>query len=71
MLEGYLQKRSKFLKEWRKRWVVLTSNFVFTFTNKKLQEMTDVVEVKEIIGVKSYVKKEDDLTPTSFKIEST
>lgn len=33
--------------------------------------MTDVVEVKEIIGVKSYVKKEDDLTPTSFKIEST
>ena len=33
--------------------------------------MTDVVEIKEVIGVKSYVKKEDDLTPTSFKIEST
>ena len=33
--EGELKKRSKFLKEWRSRWVVLTSNFLFTFTNKK------------------------------------
>lgn len=33
--------------------------------------MTDVVEVKEIVGLKSYLKKEDDLTPTSFKIESS
>jgi hypothetical protein len=29
--EAYLEKRSKFLKEWRERWVVVTHNFVFTF----------------------------------------
>ena len=33
--------------------------------------MTDILEVKEIIATKSYVKKEDDLTPQSFKIESS
>ena len=29
--EATLEKRSKFLKEWRERWVVVTQNFIFTF----------------------------------------
>ena len=33
---GYLYKRSKFLKEWRMRWVVLTTNFMYTFTDEKM-----------------------------------
>lgn len=59
------------MKEWRDRWVVLTTNFLFTFTNKKREEMTDVLEIKEIEGIKSYVKKSEDMTPTGFKVESS
>ena len=29
--EGVMEKKSKFLKEWRERWVVLTVNYLFTF----------------------------------------
>jgi hypothetical protein len=32
--EGRLLKRSKFLREWRERWVVLTFNYIITFENK-------------------------------------
>ena len=31
--EGSLLKRSKFLKEWRNRWIVLTNNYLISFTN--------------------------------------
>lgn len=29
--EGCVEKKSKFLKEWRERWLVLTVNYLFTF----------------------------------------
>jgi hypothetical protein len=29
--EAPLEKRSKFFKEWRERWVVITQNYLFTF----------------------------------------
>jgi hypothetical protein len=29
--EGFLLKRSRVLREWRKRWMVLTMNYLFSF----------------------------------------
>ena len=30
--------------------------------------MTDVLEIKDIEGIKSYLKKSDDMTPNGFKV---
>ena len=49
--EGPLYKRSKFLKEWRERWVVLTANYLYTFTTKNLDEVTDVIDLKDISDI--------------------
>jgi len=29
--EGFLIKRSRILKEWKKRWMVLTKNYLYSF----------------------------------------
>lgn len=55
--EGMLLKRSKFLKEWRERWVVLTVNYMITFTNSKCEEITDVMNLRSVKSYKSYVSK--------------
>ena len=66
--EGYLFKRSKFLKDWRKRWVVLTTNYIYTFTSNKLEDATDVIDLKDIKTYKSYLRKDEDMVPAGFKI---
>ena len=57
--EGQLYKRSKFRKEWRERWVVLTSNFLYTFTSRKMDEVTDTIPLREIKSYKSYLQKDE------------
>ena len=68
--EGPLYKRSKFLKEWRERWIVLTSNFLYTFASRKMDEVTDVIDLKEIKSYKSYLRKDEEMIPPGFKIRS-
>lgn len=68
--EGSLLKRSKFLKEWRKRWIVLTSNYLISFTNEKCQEVTDILDVRTLKSYKSYVSKAEEMIPASFKMRT-
>lgn len=56
--QGPLYKRSKFLKEWRERWIVLTNNYMYTFTNKNCDEMTDLIDLKDLKSYKSYLRKD-------------
>lgn len=68
--EGPMLKRSKFLKEWRKRWVVLTSNYLISFANDKKKEVTDTMDLRTIKNCKSYMAKSEEMIPASFKISS-
>lgn len=38
--QGLLEKESKFLKELRSRWIVLTSNYLMCFRNQDCSELT-------------------------------
>jgi len=44
LLEGWVWKRSRFLKKWRRRWLVLTPNALFTFKMRGDREATEVIE---------------------------
>ena len=47
--EGWLSKESRYMKKWRKRWVVLTSQNLYTFENEKLySNPTEVIEISKI-----------------------
>jgi len=37
--EGPIYKRTKFLQEWRERWMVLTMNYILIFSNRNLKEL--------------------------------
>eukprot|EP01084_Bolivina_argentea_P132320 233518_1 len=52
--EGWLQKQSRYLHHWRKRWVVLTLNALYTFENhKQYQNPTEVINVTDISSITS------------------
>lgn len=68
--EGVLDKRSKFLKEWRDRWVVLTQNYLFTFKSKVYVDPTDIVDIRTIKSIKSYVKHYEDRETCAFKLSA-
>ncbi|KRX04053.1 hypothetical protein PPERSA_12500 [Pseudocohnilembus persalinus] len=66
--EGWLEKESKYLKQWRSRWFVLTSNSIYSFKDQKIYKgPTEVIPLSTITTIKST----DDETSkeNSFKIE--
>ena len=58
MRVGNLFKRSKFLHEWRERFVVLTSEFLHIFTDDTMTELKNSLKLKRIKYYKSYVSKD-------------
>lgn len=51
--EGWLQKQSQILLQWRKRWCVLTSQFVCSFKYQgNYQRPTEIMKLSEILSVK-------------------
>ena len=53
--EGWVEKRSRFVKEWRRRWMVLTPRFLFTFKNQQgyRESPTERLRLKDCGTVKS------------------
>ncbi|CAK8998270.1 unnamed protein product [Durusdinium trenchii] len=53
ILEGWVWKRSRILKRWRRRWVVLCPGELMSFKNRGLREPTEVVPAGTVLRVYS------------------
>ncbi|KAL4484246.1 hypothetical protein ABPG72_003530 [Tetrahymena utriculariae] len=66
--EGWLEKESKFLRSWRKRWFVLTNSTLYTFKESKVyKNPTEVIPLKSVTTIKSAEDETNKLH--SFKLE--
>jgi len=68
--EGFLEKQSRHLKRWKRRWFVLQDSVLYSFKNQR--EYTDPTEVIDL-RVFSSVKSSEDYTnrPHSFDVYSS
>mmetsp|Transcript_79522 Transcript_79522/g.137936 ORF Transcript_79522/g.137936 Transcript_79522/m.137936 type:complete len:122 (-) Transcript_79522:172-537(-) len=67
--EGYLVKESKHLKEWRRRWFVLTPQYLCSFKSEgEYRNPTEFIRLREC----STVKSADDSTgkENSFRVDT-
>ena len=72
--EGWLQKQSRYRKQWRDRWCVLTRDFLYTFENEKQYiGPTEEIEIAKIKTVKTDEEKQGNYFVIYFItfIEST
>eukprot|EP00474_Spongospora_subterranea_P010004 CRZ10462.1 hypothetical protein [Spongospora subterranea] len=69
-IEGWLDKQSRILRIWKKRWVVLHKSKLYTFRNEK--EYVNPTEIIDL-SVFSSVKSSEDVTrrSNSFDVYST
>jgi hypothetical protein len=52
--QGYLEKQSRHLRVWRKRWFVLEGSVLYSFKDdKSLNEPTEIIDLKTFSSVKS------------------
>eukprot|EP01084_Bolivina_argentea_P258428 435672_1 len=57
--EGWLDKKSRYIGSWRRRWIVLTSNALYTFKNEKVyKDPTEVFEISSINFATTFTKSE-------------
>ena len=69
--EGYLVKRSRHLKEWKKRWMVLTKTHLYSFEHKCVyKNPTEKIPLKDVSTLKSYYKNQYE-KPQIIRIESS
>lgn len=68
--ESMIWKKSKHLKEWRERWLVLTDNNLYSFEKKQVyKNPTETMPITAIDKVKIYHMDKVE-RPFTFRIES-
>ena len=52
LINGWLLKRSRYMLEWRKRWVVLTSSHLLVFkTNEKDSSKSEILPIDSFVKI--------------------
>lgn len=49
--EGWMEKRSRYLGQWRKRWCVLNHTTLYTFKNKYSTDLDEATETIHLSGI--------------------
>eukprot|EP00743_Colponemidia_sp_Colp-15_P001076 GILK01001187.1.p1 GENE.GILK01001187.1~~GILK01001187.1.p1 ORF type:complete len:126 (-),score=15.73 GILK01001187.1:153-530(-) len=67
--EGWLFKQSKFIKEWRRRWFVLTATHLYSFKSQGVyKNPTEVIDLRNCSTVKS--AEEELNTEFAFRVDT-
>merc|ERR1712137_1079498 len=67
--EGWLVKQSKFMKEWRRRWVVLTRDYLCSFKQQgEYRNPSEAIRLRECSTVKS--AEEETGKENSFRVDT-
>ena len=68
LIRGWLQKRSRHMKQWRKRWVVLEESCIYTFKTdtNQISQATEIIDLHTAL----YIKPLNDIEPNTTKIPS-
>lgn len=68
--EGWVEKRSRYFKSWRKRWAVLTPGSLFTFKapNAYTTTPTENIAIRDCINIRS--AEEDVNNENSFRVDT-
>ncbi|CAG9332529.1 unnamed protein product [Blepharisma stoltei] len=68
--EGWIEKRSRFLKEWRRRWMVLTPRYLVSFKQQQAyrEKATEKIRLSDCSTVKS--AEEETKKDFAFRIDT-
>eukprot|EP00927_Polykrikos_kofoidii_P069444 TRINITY_DN64926_c0_g1_i1.p1 TRINITY_DN64926_c0_g1~~TRINITY_DN64926_c0_g1_i1.p1 ORF type:complete len:145 (+),score=20.56 TRINITY_DN64926_c0_g1_i1:64-435(+) len=67
--EGWLSKQSKFMKDWRRRWIVLTPQYICSFKQQgDYRNPSEVLRIRECSTVKS--ASEETGKDHSFRVDT-
>ncbi|KAK6588904.1 PH domain-containing [Cryptosporidium xiaoi] len=67
--QGWLYKQSRFLKDWRRRWFVLTRNYLASFKDSNsLASPTESLKLSECLTVRS--ADEDTNRENAFRVDT-
>eukprot|EP01083_Nonionella_stella_P207311 753252_1 len=58
-IEGWLFKKSRVLKKWRKRWMVIAGNTIYSYKNERKynEEPTEKIHIRNILSIQKHSNK--------------
>lgn len=69
LYQGWIEKRSRHLKKWRRRWMVLTPTHLITYKTDAKKNRTERILMQDCFTIKSV--EEELKIPNSFRLDSS
>lgn len=68
LIQGWIEKRSRHLKRWRRRWMILTPKYLETYKSENGKGRTERIILQQCATIKSV--DEDLKIPLTFRLDS-